>query len=198
MLQDNTSFAVKHADRACYIWWRTVCVSHLQCGLRCFAMLATSLGINWRMLVFNVSMLSFQFSELHDCFWLKNLDVWLNGNNFPNSVNVWKSLLCSLCMLITALFLLTACRCLISFLLLPSVSSPLHFCLPALLCLVAAAAEGCTLSGLTRCPLRGSGLLAAAPGDTTHSPEPCSGTAGSPSHWLQASRVVVHYTWYYK
>lgn len=47
---------------------------------------------------------------------------------------------------------------------------------------MAAAAEGCTLSGLTQCPLRGSGLLAAAPGDTTHSPEPCSGTAGSPSH----------------
>lgn len=49
------------------------------------------------------------------------------------------------------------------------------------LCLVTAA-EGCTLSGLTRCPLRGSGLLAAAPGDTTRSPEPCSGMAGSPSH----------------
>lgn len=47
------------------------------------------------------------------------------------------------------------------------------------LCLVAAA-EGCTLSGLTRCPLRGSGLLAAAPGDTTRSPERCSGTAGRP------------------
>lgn len=47
------------------------------------------------------------------------------------------------------------------------------------LCLVTAA-EGCTLSGLTRCPLRGSGLLAAAPGDTTRSPERCSGTAGRP------------------
>lgn len=34
------------------------------------------------------------------------------------------------------------------------------------------------MRGLTRCPLRGSGLHGAAPGNTTRSPELCSGMAG--------------------
>lgn len=63
--------------------------------------------------------------------------------------------------------------------LLPFLSSSPPRLLLVLLCLVAAAEE-CTLSGLTRSPLKASELLAAASGNTTRSPEPCSGTAGSP------------------
>lgn len=114
----------------------------------------------------------------------------LAGNNFPNDLNLsgkeneiltQQSALLSLhdghSTVQLHFFLLTSSSCLFSFLLLSSHPSR-H--LPAPLCPVAAA-EGCTLSGLTQCPLKGSGLLVAAPGDTTHSPEPCSGMAGSPS-----------------
>lgn len=116
----------------------------------------------------------------------------LTGNNFPNDLNrsgteneilTLHSALLSLhdghSTVQLHFFLLTSSCCPFSFLLLSSHPSR-H--LPALLCLAAAAAEGCTLSGLTQCPLKGSGLLVAAPGDTTRSPEPCSGMAGSPSH----------------
>lgn len=103
----------------------------------------------------------------------------LPGNSFPAALSKTATV-CSLYDLLhhlaAALFLLTACCFLFSLLLLPAVPFR-HLLAP--LCLVAAA-EGCTLSGLTPCPLRGSGLLAAAPGGTTRSPEPCSGTTGSP------------------
>lgn len=103
----------------------------------------------------------------------------LPGNSFPAALSKTATV-CSLYNLLrhlaAALLLLTACCFLFPLLFLPAVPSR-HLLAP--LCLVAAA-EGCTLSGLTPCPLRGSGLLAAAPGGTTRSPEPCSGTTGSP------------------
>lgn len=119
-------------------------------------------------------------SEYHLCvIWLLSHVVHFRANKSPNS-----NLLCSVSMwtspLSSCTFSLPPSDCLFVFSpLLPFLSSSPPRLLLVLLCLVAAAEE-CTLSGLTRSPLKASELLAAASGNTTRSPEPCSGTAGSP------------------